>query len=83
MDGYLIHEGVGHTRGGHSGRYPWGSGKNPHQHGDTFYTGVNKLRQKGMNDTDIAKLCGMSTTEFRKQYSLAKDEFKAERRAAN
>lgn len=25
---YLIHYGVGHLDGGHSGRYPWGSGEN-------------------------------------------------------
>lgn len=28
----LKHYGVGHLNGGHSGRYPWGSGKNPKQH---------------------------------------------------
>ena len=26
--------GVGHEDGGHSGRYPWGSGKTPYQHGE-------------------------------------------------
>lgn len=26
-DDYLEHKGVGHLHGGHSGRYPWGSGK--------------------------------------------------------
>ena len=29
---YLAHYGVGHLQGGHSGRYPWGSGKDPKQH---------------------------------------------------
>ena len=29
IETYLIHYGVGHDKGGHSGRYPWGSGKNP------------------------------------------------------
>ena len=28
---YLMHYGKGHDQGGHSGRYPWGSGKNPKQ----------------------------------------------------
>lgn len=28
-DLYIIHYGVGHDKGGHSGRYPWGSGQNP------------------------------------------------------
>ena len=30
---YLAHYGVGHLQGGHSGRYPWGSGKRPKQSG--------------------------------------------------
>lgn len=29
-DLYIIHYGVGHDKGGHSGRYPWGSGENPY-----------------------------------------------------
>ena len=29
IETYLIHYGVGHDKGGHSGRYPWGSGENP------------------------------------------------------
>lgn len=28
---YIAHYGVGHLNGGHSGRYPWGSGKDPKQ----------------------------------------------------
>lgn len=28
---FLAHYGVGHDQGGHSGRYPWGSGKRPRQ----------------------------------------------------
>ena len=27
MSLYIMHYGVGHDKGGHSGRYPWGSGK--------------------------------------------------------
>jgi len=30
MSLYIMHHGVGHDKGGHSGRYPWGSGKNPY-----------------------------------------------------
>lgn len=30
-DLYIMHYGVGHLDGGHSGRYPWGSGDNPRQ----------------------------------------------------
>ena len=28
---YIMHYGVGHDKGGHSGRYPWGSGDEPYQ----------------------------------------------------
>lgn len=28
---YIMHYGVGHDKGGHSGRYPWGSGEEPYQ----------------------------------------------------
>lgn len=28
---FIAHSGVGHLDGGHSGRYPWGSGKDPRQ----------------------------------------------------
>lgn len=31
LDSFLAHEGKGHLDGGHSGRYPWGSGERPHQ----------------------------------------------------
>jgi len=30
-DLYIMHYGVGHDKGGHSGRYPWGSGDEPYQ----------------------------------------------------
>ena len=66
-----------------SGRYPYGSGDNPHQHDATFYSNVNDLRKKGMTDKDIYTLYGMSSTEFRKQYSLALNEHKTQRRAEN
>lgn len=31
LTGYLMHYGVGHEDGGHSGRYKWGSGERPYQ----------------------------------------------------
>lgn len=61
----------------HSGRYPWGSGKNP-QRSSGFLQRVDYYRANGVSDTDIAKQEGMSTTEFRKRLSIAKNE---ERRA--
>ena len=57
---FLIHYGTKR----HSGRYPWGSGENP-QRSKNFLGYVNKLRSKGMTETDIAKAMGLSTTEYR------------------
>lgn len=69
-----------------SGRYPWGSGEDPHQHGSRDFLGrVEELRNKGFTYTDengktwtgdnaIAKSMGMTSTQFRTEYSLAKDE---------
>lgn len=48
----------------HSGRYPYGSGKDGQGSGD-FVTAVKELRKQGMSDTDIAKSFGMKSTEFR------------------
>ena len=82
----LAHYGVGHLNGGNSGRYPWGSGEDGYQRSTDFYGRVNKMRKEGFTytdpntgitykgDTAIAKSLGMSTTEFRAAYSIAKDE---------
>jgi hypothetical protein len=46
----LYHYGVGHKDGGHSGRYPWGSGDNPKQYKKDYKTAtktINKLSKKG------------------------------------
>ena len=70
-----------------SGRYPWGSGDDPYQHGSQDLLGrVDELRKnkftytdpetgkKYTGDTAIAKSMGLSTTQFRTELSLAKDE---------
>lgn len=49
----------------HSGRYPWGSGKDPYQSAKGFFAERQRLRDNGLSDTDIARAWGMSTTEFR------------------
>lgn len=85
---FLKHYGVGHDKGGHSGRYPWGSGKEPYQHSGDFLSRVDQLRKSNFTftdqygktwsgDTAIAKSMGLSTTQFRTQYSLAKDEVRS------
>jgi hypothetical protein len=69
INDYLMHYGTPR----HSGRYPWGSGDSPYQHTGDFYTHINELRAKGMNDTDIAAGEGLSTTQMRALYSIDKD----------
>ena len=62
----------------HSGRYPWGSGKNP-QRNKIFLTRVKDLEKKqGLTRTEIARAFNMSTTQFRALYSSAKDAEKAD-----
>lgn len=68
-----------------SGRYPYGSGENPYQHGRDFLGRVEELRKQGFTytdekgktytgDTAIAKSMGLSTTQFRAEIGLATDE---------
>lgn len=68
-----------------SGRYPWGSGDNPYQHSGDFLSRVEEMKRDNFTFTDkdgktytgevaIAKSMGLSTTQFRTQMSLAKDE---------
>lgn len=61
----------------HSGRYPWGSGDDPYQHSGDFLSRIEELKSKGLTETEIAKAMGMSTTQYRAQKSLAKDERRA------
>ncbi len=61
----------------HSGRYPWGSGENPYQRNGDFLSRVDELKGQGLSDTEIAKAMGLTTTQFRTQRSLAKDERRA------
>lgn len=58
---YLIHYGTPR----HSGRYPWGSGKDP-QRSKTFSTKVAELKKEGMSEPKIAKMFGLeNSTELR------------------
>lgn len=80
-ENYLEHYGIKRR----SGRYPWGSGEDPYQHGQDFLGRVEELRKKGFTytdengktwagDTAIAKSLGLSTTQFRTEIGLARDE---------
>nr|DAM93201.1 MAG TPA: RNA dependent RNA polymerase [Caudoviricetes sp.] len=57
-----------------SGRYPWGSGKDPHQHSGDLLSTIKDLKAKGLTETEIAKGLGMTTTQLRAQKSIAKNE---------
>lgn len=51
FEDYLQHEGVLRR----SGRYPWGSGKDPYQRNKSFLGYVEELRKKGLSDAQIAE----------------------------
>ena len=58
---YLIHYGTPR----HSGRYPWGSGKDP-QRSKSFATRVSELKKQGLSEPKIAELLGVkNSTELR------------------
>ena len=57
-----------------SGRYPWGSGEDPYQRTGDFLSRVEELTKNGLSEKEIADSMGLTTTQFRTQKSLAKDE---------
>lgn len=75
----IAHVGVGHLDGGHSGRYPWGSGENSFQRPKDFYGFVKNLENKGVTQVDIAKSLGMSTTALKKYYTIALNNVRKEK----
>ena len=81
MEDYIEHYGMPRR----SGRYPWGSGENPYQHALDFIGRVEQMRKDGFSyvdedgkvwtgDTGIAKSMGLTTTEFRTELSICKNE---------
>ena len=59
-----------------SGRYPYGSGDDPYQHNMDFLGRVEELKKKGWAETpeNIKKEFGLTTTQYRTEKRLAKDE---------
>lgn len=77
-DNELYHVGKGHLDGGHSGRYPYGSGENPYQHEIDFLARIEKAKREGKTEKEIAEELGYtSTTSFRKAITIAGDAVKA------
>ena len=81
-DGYLMHYGKGHLDGGHSGRYPWGSGDDPYQHQKealthykqgTFRKYIKELKEDwGLTEKEISKGLAMPINEIRDRISIEK-----------
>lgn len=80
---FLIHYGVGHDKGGHSGRFPWGSGDNPFQR-DGFLQTIRDYKKQGFTEREIAEKMNItakdrngnvvpSVAKLRIQVSLAED----------
>lgn len=65
---FLIHYGTPR----HSGRYPWGSGKDSEQRNPSIRGHIKDLRKQGLTETQIAEGLGMTTTQLRAQISLEK-----------
>lgn len=71
MQEYLAHYGMPRR----SGRYPYGSGKNPYQHELDFLGRIEKLKKDGWEETpeNIKAEFGLTTTQYRAQKGVAKD----------
>ena len=72
----LMHVGVGwddNPPGRGSGRYPYGSGKNPNQHVE-LYQRVLDLRKQGLSEDEIRKAFDMNTSVYRASLSVGKAE---------
>jgi len=67
----LLHIGVARR----SGRYPWGSGDDPHQ-SSTFLNQYVKLLKEKKTNTEIAREMGMTTTQLRDNIRWAREEEK-------
>ena len=59
-----------------SGRYPWGSGKDPLQRSSGFLGYVKDLKDKGLTEKEIATGVGMTIKELRAVNSFANDTIK-------
>lgn len=66
----------------HSGRYPWGSGKNPQRHRGTSAK-IAELKAKGITKpAEIAKALGMSINEYKSKVSIEAEKARQAENAA-
>ena len=61
LEDYLMHYGMPRR----SGRYPWGSGEDPYQHGRDFLSRIEELKNQGWTETpeNIRKEFGINTNQ--------------------
>lgn len=88
----IFHYGKGHLDGGHSGRYPWGSGEDPYQHQprmygmshEEFLSEVSRLEKEGATyyDKDTGKTY-TGTTAIAKILGVNSTEFRIRQRYEN
>lgn len=62
-----------------SGRYPWGSGEDPYQRTGDFLSRIEELKKNGWTETpeNIMKEFGLTTTDYRREKTICKDERRA------
>lgn len=63
-----------------SGRYPHGSGEDPHQHDNCLPAQIDKLKAAGFSEKEIAQHLGMSIQDYRSYRSNLKNQRLAENR---
>lgn len=66
----ILHYGVKRR----SGRYPWGSGNAPYQRSGDWLSRVDELKKNGMSEKDIMTEFDLSSGEYRRLKSIAKEE---------
>ena len=69
---YLAHYGILRK----SGRYPWGSGNDESTRNRDFLDYVEGLKRNGLNETEIARGLGTTTTQLRAAKAIAKTQQK-------
>lgn len=69
----LLHYGVKRR----SGRYPYGSGEDPYQHeGRKFLAEIDAYREKGLNNTEIAREMGISRKQLENEITIVNNQIK-------
>lgn len=62
----------------HSGRYPWGSGKEPFQSEGHFLEVNKEMRKAGMSEKEIATIMGLSVADLRTYKTIAHEAHNAD-----